>query len=122
MSQNPQNNSVQIDELMNAFFAQAKKQFGSAVKSYWFYDGELCPGCLQPANGVVKFKGKEALSLNAFIYRDQGVLIGYFLCKSCTKYIHTAAQKNPYRQTPLHTEIEQNLKAAYHHHIGKADA
>jgi len=53
------------DELMNAFFTQSKAQFGSAVKTYWFYSGDLCSGCSRPTDGVMKFKGKEALSLNA---------------------------------------------------------
>ncbi len=110
-------NSKQIDELMSAFFAQARAQFGTVVKSYWFYPGDLCPGCSQPTDGTMKFKGKEALSLNAYIFRQRGVLIGYLLCDNCAKTIHTAAQKNPYRQTPLHTQIEQFLSAAYLHHV-----
>jgi hypothetical protein len=112
-------NSSQVEELMSAFFAQAKAQFGSAVKTYWFYGGDLCPGCSCQTDGVVKFKGKDAVSLNAYIYRERGVLIGYLLCKTCAKTIHTAAQKNPYRQIPLHTQIEQFLTAAYLHHIRK---
>lgn len=115
-------NSQQIDDLMNAFFAQARAQFGSAIKTYWFYDGDICPGCSRPTDGVMKFKGKSALSLNAYIYREHGVLIGYLLCKTCAKTIHTAAQKTPYRQTPLHTQIEQFLSAAYLQHIRKQDS
>jgi len=108
----------QIDDLMNTFFAQAKAQFCSVIKSYWFYDGAICPGCSRPTDGMVKFKGKNALSLNAYIiYRERGVLIGYLLCKTCAKTIHTAAQKNSYRQPPLHTEIEQFLSASYFQHI-----
>jgi hypothetical protein len=116
------NNSHQINELMSAFFAQARAQFGAAIKSYWFYAGDLCPGCSRVTDGVMKFKGQNALSLNTYIYRERGVLIGYLLCKSCAKTIHTAAQKNPYRQTPLHTQIEQFLSAAYLHQIRKQDA
>ncbi len=121
MSQKPEN-SPQLDELMRAFYAQARAQFGSAIKTYWFYDGSLCPGCSHATDGVVKFKGKDALSLNAYIYRERGVLIGYLLCKTCARTIHTAAQKNPYRQTPLHTQIEQFLNAAYIHYIRKQDS
>jgi len=116
MSQNPEI-SHPADEVMKAFFSQAKAQFGSAVKTYWFYDGDICPGCSRPTDGAMKFKGKDTLSLNAYIYRERGVLIGYLLCKTCVKTIHAAAQKNPYRQTPLHTQIEQFLNAAYLHHI-----
>jgi hypothetical protein len=121
MHQKPEN-SPQIDKLMSAFFAQARAQFGPAVTSYWFYAGNLCPGCSRPTDGVMKFKGKDALSLNAYIYRQRGVLIGYLLCKTCAKTIYTAAQKNPYRQTPLHTQIEQFLSAAYLHYIQKEQA
>jgi len=124
MSQAPNrpDNSEKVDELMRAFFAQAKAQFGPVVKTYWFYEGNLCPGGAQSTNGVMKFKGKEALSLNAYIYRERGVLIGYLLCKNCAKAIHTAAQKNPYRQIPLHSLIEQFLSAAYLHHTRKLDS
>ena len=72
--------------------------------------------------GAIKFKGKDALAINAFIYRERGVLIGYFLCETCAKFIFKEAQKNPYKQTPLHTDIEQNLTAAYHKHLASLDA
>ena len=123
MSQKPGKSasSGKIDELMREVYSQAKAQFGSVIKSYWFYDGGLCPGCTEPSDGTVKFKGKEALSLNAFVYRAEGVLIGYYLCENCTRQVHKAAQKNPYRQTPLHTQIEQHLIGAYHHFMRKHD-
>ncbi len=57
MSQKPEH-SPHIDELMNAFFAQAKAQFGPVVKTYWFYDGDLCPGCARPTDGVMKSREK----------------------------------------------------------------
>ncbi len=47
------------------------------------------------------------------------MLIGYLLCKTCAKTIHAAGQKNPYRQKPLHTQIEQFLSVAYLHHVRK---
>jgi len=110
------------DRLLSAMFMQAKAQFGDAIKSFWFYDGDLCPGCLARPIDAMKIKGKDALSLNAFIYRSRGVLIGYFLCQTCATYIFDEAQKNPYKQTPLHTDIEQNLSAAYHKHLASLDA
>ncbi|MCI0555313.1 MAG: hypothetical protein L0287_30570 [Anaerolineae bacterium] len=110
------------DELLSAMFKQAKAQFGNAIKSFWFYDGDLCPGCLARPIGAVKFKGKDALAINAFIYRPRGVLIGYFLCGTCAKFIFKEAEKNPYKQTPLHADIEQNLTAAYHKHLASLDA
>ena len=115
-------NRVVIDELLGKLYAQAKAQFGDAIKSFWFYDGDLCPACTERPIGVVKFKGKDALAINAFIYRERGVLIGYFLCEACAKYIFKEAQKNPYRQTPLHTDIERNLTAAYHKHLASLNA
>lgn len=105
------------NELMKAMFDHGKKQFGSAVKSFWFYDGDLCPACLQREIGTIKFKGKDALPINGFIYRERGVLIGYFLCGTCATYIHKEAQKNPYKQTPMHADIESNLIAAYQKHL-----
>jgi len=113
---------TEADKLLNTLFTQAKAQFGEAVKSFWFYDDELCPGCLQHPIGVVKFKGRDALALNAFIYRPRGVLIGYFLCEACVNFIFKEAQKNPFKQTPLHADIERNLTTAYHKHLASLDA
>ena len=118
----PDENRAAIDEILSRLFAQAKAQFGNAIKSFWFYDGDLCPACMARPIGVVKFKGKDALAINAFIYRARGVLIGYFLCETCAKYIFKEAQKNPYKQTLLHADIEQNLVASYHKHLASLDA
>jgi len=110
------------DKLLNAMFMQAKAQFGDAVKSFWFYEGDLCPGCMSRPIGVIEMKGEKAMAINAFIYRPRCVLIGYFLCQTCAIYIFEEAQKNPYKQTPLHTDIERNLITAYHKHLGSLDA
>jgi len=115
-------NRAVIDELLRKLYTQAKAQFGDAIKSFWFYDGDLCPACTKRPIGVVKFKGKDALAINAFIYRERGVLIGYFLCESCAKTIFKEAQKNPYKQTPIHADIERNLITAYHKHLASLDA
>ena len=111
-----------MDEVLDMMFTQAKARFGNALKSFWFYDGDLCPGCMARPIEAMKIKGENAVSLNAFIYRSRGVLIGYFLCQICATYIFDEAQKNPYKQTPLHTDIEQNLIAAYHKHLASLDA
>jgi hypothetical protein len=111
-----------VEEIMETLFKQANAQFGPAVKSFWFYDGDLCPGCLQRTIGTMKLKGKEALSINGFIYRPRGVLIGYFLCETCALHIFQEAEKHPYQQTPLHADIEHNLAAAYHKHLSRLDA
>ena len=109
--------SSPIDELLQTLFRQARSQFGSAIKSFWFYDGELCPACSQRKIDLLKIKGKEALSLNAFIYRENGTLIGYFLCPICAKQIFKDASKKPNTQTDVHAAIEQNLIVAYHLHL-----
>jgi hypothetical protein len=101
---------------------QAKAQFGNAVQSYWFYDGDLCPACNQRSIGVINVRGKDALSLNAFIYRERGVLIGYFLCEPCARRIFRDAQKNPYTQTSVHAAIERSLISAYLAYVARYTA
>lgn len=110
------------DKILEMMFAQGRAQFGDAFKSFWFYDGEFCPGCLARPIDKMKYKGKEALSINGFMYRPRGVLIGYFLCDTCANHIFKEAEKNPYKQTRLHAEIEMNLKDAYHKHLASLDA
>jgi hypothetical protein len=110
------------DSLLNIMFQQGKAQFGDAVKSFWFYDNEFCPGCAVRPIGVVKFKGKDAVAINGFMDRERGVLIGYFLCEICAKRIHSEAKKNPYKETPLHADIERNLIAGYHKHLASFNA
>ncbi len=110
------------DEVLSNLFAQAKMYFGDTVKAFWFYDGDFCPGCLARPTGKVKLEGRDALAVNVFIYRPRGVLIGYFLCETCASFIFKEAQKNPYQQTPLHANIEQNLITAYHEHLMSLDA
>lgn len=112
----------EVDRILSIMFTQAKAQFGDAVKSFWFYEGELCPGCLARPIGVIKMKGENALAINGFMYRPRGVLIGYFLCDTCANYIFKEAAKNPYKQTPLHADIERNLAEAYHRYMASLDA
>jgi hypothetical protein len=110
-----------IEGLLAQIFQQAKARFGPALKSYWFNDSDRCPGCRGEIDAV-KIKGQEALSLNAFVYQERGVLIGYFLCGSCAKKIFQEAQRNPYKQTELHTTIEANLIKAYKRYIRSMSA
>jgi hypothetical protein len=108
----------EISDLLELLFRQSQMQFGSAVKSRWFHDGEGCPGCGREIKAM-KFKGKNTLSLNAFIFREHGVLIAYLLCGKCARQIIQLSEKNPYGgQTPLHTEIEKTLKQAFLKHLG----
>ena len=107
----------EIAEMLDQLFIQSQIRFGSAVRSRWFYDGDNCPGCGQEVTAV-KFKGKDSLSLNAFIFREHGVLIGYLLCGKCAKQILKGAGNDLYTQTELHAEIEKNLKQAFTKTLG----
>ena len=102
----------EIDDLLELLFRQAQMQFGRAIKSRWFHDGDDCPGCGREINSF-KFKKKNSLSLNAFIFREHGVLIAYLLCGNCAKQVINAKQN-----LPLHAEIEKNLKRAFLKHLG----
>src|SRR4051812_8275029 len=95
----------EISDLFERLFAQAQMQFGSAVASRWLHDGEGCPGCGRKI-GVMKFKGKDTLSLNAFIYREHRVLIAYLLCGKCARHIFRKADEDHSTTTALHAEIE----------------
>jgi len=107
----------EVADLLEQLFRQAQRQFGSAVKTRWFHDGDDCPGCGREIDGV-KFKGRDMLSLNAFIFREHGVLIAYLLCSKCVKYIIKKSKKDPTGTTPLHVKIEKNLKEAFLKHQG----
>lgn len=109
------------DAMLAQTLALSKKQFGNVVKGFWFYDGDPCPGCGFPID-VLQYKGQDALSLNTFIYRPAGMLIGYFLCSLCAQQIFQAAERNPGVQIPLHGVIERNLIAAYQRHLASLDA
>lgn len=111
----------QVENALLQLFMQSHAQFGDAVRAYWFNDSDDCPGCGRRVN-LTRFKSKEAISLNAFIYRERGVLIGYFLCDRCVKKVFADAKRNPYRQTELHTAVEANLIKAYKKHMHSMDA
>jgi hypothetical protein len=108
--------AAQIVEMMMSY---GQAQFGDAVKAYWVYAGDLCPGCLKRPIDAMKYKGKEGLAINSFIYRERGVLIGYLLCSQCAKGIYEAA---PRPDDELHQNIERNLIAAYHRYLASLDA
>ncbi|MGC8780135.1 MAG: hypothetical protein ACP5UQ_04635 [Anaerolineae bacterium] len=103
-------------------YKRARKQFGDDVKGFWFYDEEPCPGCGFPVDAI-DYEGDTALSLNVFIYRPRGILIGYTLCSRCVQQIFDAIAADPTIQTtPLHGIIEQNLIKAYHRYLASLDA
>jgi hypothetical protein len=107
----------EIADFLDQLFRQMEMQFGTAVKSRWFHDRDGCPGCGSEVK-TMKFKRKDALSINAFIFREHGVLIGYLLCGKCAKFIIKESEKDPHSPTTLHAEIEKNLKQAYLKHLG----
>jgi hypothetical protein len=108
--------AAQIIEMMMSY---GQAQFGDAAKAYWVYADELCPGCRKRPIDAMKYKGKEGLAINSFIYRERGVLIGYLLCSQCAKGIYEAT---PRPDDELHQSIERNLIAAYHHYLSALDA
>lgn len=107
----------EIENLLEQLFRQAKWQFGTAVKERWLHDGDGCPGCGKEIT-VTKYKKQDALSLNAFIFREHGVLIAYMLCGKCAGHILRESKKNPFTKLPLHDEIEKNLKQAFVKYLG----
>ncbi|MBI4787086.1 MAG: hypothetical protein HY782_08580 [Chloroflexi bacterium] len=94
--------------------ALCQAQYGDAIKTYWFHNAELCPCCGKRRVAPFKYKHKDALSLNAFIYRAKGVLIGYTLCGICAADVLNPSNK---RQAMMHDRIEKNLVEAYHKHM-----
>ena len=114
-------NDDYLNNALAQMFQQAQAQFGDAVKAHWFHGSEICPGCGREVDAMT-YKGENALSLNAFIYREQGVLIGYLLCGRCAGKIMRDAEKNPYQQTALHSKIEENLTEAYKQYLRTLDA
>ncbi len=107
----------EISDLLEQLYRQAQLQFGSAVKARWMHDGDGCPGCGREIDAM-KYKKKRAMSLNAFIFREHGVLIAYLLCGKCAKHIFKESETNPLRQTDLHNTIEKTLKHAFVKHLG----
>jgi len=107
--------------VMARTLALARKQFGDAIKGFWFYEPDPCPGCGFPID-VLQHKGQDALSINTFIYRPRGMLIGYLLCSLCAKQILEAAARNPGVETPLHGVIERNLITAYQRYLASMNA
>lgn len=102
----------EIADVLDQLLRQAQMRFGTAVRSRWFYDGDGCPGCAREIDRM-RYKGKDALSLNAFIFRQHGVLIAYLLCGKCGKQVTRTTET-----IPLHGEIEKSLKQAFIKHLG----
>ncbi|MHB9134779.1 MAG: hypothetical protein ACYDBB_27240 [Armatimonadota bacterium] len=107
------------DDWVESILKTMKAHFGNAAKAYWVYYDELCPCCRTRPIDVIDWKGEKALSINGFMYRERGVLIGYLLCEACVKEIMAKSKFGP---TSLHKSIEQNLKDAYQRHLDSHDA
>jgi hypothetical protein len=106
----PKDKKYSVEDIINMM----KAQFGNAVKAYWFYDGDLCPCCsLRPIDEMM-YDNQKALSINAFMYRERGVLIAYLLCGQCGQEIIAKRPKEP---TNKHKAIEDNLVSAYMRHL-----
>jgi hypothetical protein len=110
------NEDEYIYAAMAQLFMKAQAQFGNAVKSYWFHEADTCPHCSREIDAM-DIKGKPGLSLNAYIYRKRGVLIGYFLCGRCAKKVFRDAKRNPGHETELHAAVEETGIKAYHSYM-----
>jgi hypothetical protein len=104
------------EETLAQVFALSHAHFGDAVKSHWLHDGDGCPGCGREISAV-RWKGQDVISLNTFIYRRRGVLIGYLLCGTCGEYVMRAGQDPLVKHTELHDVIEQTLIQAYERYL-----
>ena len=107
----------EIENLLDQLFQQARMQLGTAVKGRWLHDGDGCPGCGNEIS-TLKYKKQDALSLNAFIDREHGVLIAYRLCGKCAGHILRESKKSPFGKLAIHDVIERNLKQAFIKHLG----
>ena len=105
-----------IEAAMEKMLALCQAQYGDAIKTYWFYSESVCPCCAKRQTAVFKHKNENAVSLNAFMYRERGVLIGYVLCGFCISELLKTSKK---RQAIMHENIEKNLIAAYQKHVSQ---
>jgi len=110
---------TQKEETLNSILNTMKAQFGSAVKYFWVYDGDLCPCCFTNEIDELTYSGHKSISINAFMYRERGVLIAYLMCGECAKEIIAKSKDGP---TKKHQSIEKNLIEAYHNYLNSLDA
>jgi hypothetical protein len=108
-----------MEDFAEAIVHSMKAQFGDAVKAYWVYDGDVCPCCLTRPIAEMTYNGQSAVSINAFMYRERGVMIAYLLCGECAKQILKLSKNGP---ASLHESIEKNLISAYLHCTISLDA
>lgn len=101
----------EIVALFDDLYHRLKMQSGGVIRSRWFHTEADCPGCGKKLTNM-KYEGKNAISLNTFIFREHGVLIGYLLCGKCAKQLFKK-DEDPLKHLPLHDAIEKTLKASY---------
>ena len=115
----PVESEAHAAEIIEMMMTYGQAHFGAAVRAYWVYADDLCPGCRKRLVEAMKYKGKEGLAVNIFMYRERGVLIGYLLCGQCANGIYEAT---PRSDDELHQNIERNLIAAYHGYLASLNA
>lgn len=87
-----------------------RAHFGSAARAVWVCDDELCSCCGKRKIDLMMYQGQEALSINAYMHRERGVMIGYLLCGECALDVMTESEGGAGK---LHQAIEKNLERAY---------
>ena len=98
-------------------FDQAKSMYGDIIENYWFYESEICPGCGSEID-TLKFGEEDAVSLNAYMYRDLNTLIAYLLCSNCVTEIFRKSKKSK----TIYPKIEENLKNSYLEFVKKSSS
>ena len=109
------------DNFAEEMLAMMMAQYGDAAEAYWFYEHALCPCCQTNPIDFMTYEGKKTLSINGFMYRARGVLIGYLLCGPCATSIMVLAKLGP-KTTKKHQAIEATLIDAYEKYINSLDA
>jgi len=109
----------ETEKFFKEIYKTFKAHFGDAAKHYWVYDSDLCPCCQTWPIELMDYKGEEALSVNAYMYRDRGVMIAYLLCPACAEFIMAQPHGVP---TAMHPTLEKNLADAYLRHLNSMNA
>jgi len=110
------------DSALGALFNRMNAWPGRPIRSQWCCDSEVWPGCGKRPVGPFKHQGRDVVSVNAFLYREEGVLISYQLCGQCAAAVMKSARRHPQDPSPLHRTIEAHLISAYHQRHGTPNA
>jgi len=104
-----------IDEIMGIF----KARFGNSAQGCWVYSDDLCPGCQVNNIGDFYIKGERQVSINAYMYRNRGILIAYLLCGHCAMQVIDNSSKE---NQSIHEKIEKTLGKAYERYLRSMNA